>query len=133
MTINIVQGREHKLPYSDVNIIIDVIRAFTTAHIAFCRNAKEILLVKTVEEAIALKMKHPNYLLIGEIKGIAIPDFDGDNSPLNMSNMDVANKSLIQNYLIAIRSIKSIKSCWIIKIKLKNYKLAPIKIVFFVV
>jgi 2-phosphosulfolactate phosphatase len=43
-----------------VVIIIDVLRAFSTAAYAFSRGAKQILLVSTVEEALSLKAHVPN-------------------------------------------------------------------------
>ena len=38
-------------------IVIDVLRAFSTAAYAFSLGAKEILLISTVEEALSLRMQ----------------------------------------------------------------------------
>jgi 2-phosphosulfolactate phosphatase len=77
-------------------VVIDVLRAFTTAAYAFAGGATEILLVRTVEEAFALKALVPDALLIGEVGGRLIPGFDLDNSPTHMAAADVAGRPLIQ-------------------------------------
>lgn len=94
--IRVIQGVDRGLPPSDINIVIDVIRAFTVAHLAFVRGAREILLVNTVEEAMALKALQPGYLLAGEIQGLPIPGFDLDNSPYRFSLVELEGRSLVQ-------------------------------------
>ena len=66
-------------------VVIDVLRAFTTAAFAFSRGAQEIELVGTVEEAFLKKQKDPSLLLIGEVGGQPIPGFDFSNSPPEIS------------------------------------------------
>ncbi|MGJ9383700.1 2-phosphosulfolactate phosphatase [Salipaludibacillus sp. CF4.18] len=96
MLIKIVQGNDKELEFSDVNVVIDVIRAFTFAHHAFIQGAKQILLVKTVEEAFELKKSNPSYLLAGEVKGRGIEGFDLDNSPSLISKCNLNGRSLVQ-------------------------------------
>lgn len=79
-----------------VNIIIDVLRAFTVAHFAFIRGARRIYLVSSIEEAFALKKLHPEYLLAGEKDGLAIDGFDLDNSPAALLTHDLQGKTLVQ-------------------------------------
>lgn len=94
--IRILQGTDQTYPAADVNIVIDVIRAFTVAHVAFARGVREILLVNTVEEALALKRQRPELLLAGEIKGLGIPGFDLDNSPYRVAQAELAGRTLVQ-------------------------------------
>ena len=47
-------------------VVIDVIRAFTTAAYAFAAGARDIVLVSAVAEAFALKKCAPGVLLMGE-------------------------------------------------------------------
>ena len=94
--LQIIQGTAAPYPAADINIVIDVIRAFTVSHIAFLCDAREIFLVNTVEEAFALKDRHPDYLLAGEVAGLPIAGFDLDNSPHTFSNAAIAGKSLVQ-------------------------------------
>jgi len=94
--ITIIQGTEAPYPAADINIVIDVIRAFTVAQIAFMRGVREIFLVNTTGEAFAIKRANPGYPLAGEIEGLPIDGFDLDNSPQRFSTADVAGKTLVQ-------------------------------------
>lgn len=94
--IRILQGTDHSYPDADINVVTDVIRAFTVAHVAFLRGALDILLVHTVEEALALKARDPALLLAGEIKGIGIPGFDLDNSPYRVAQAGLEGRTLVQ-------------------------------------
>ena len=89
----------HLADYRDTGgsfiIVIDVLRAFTTAAYAFGSGADEILLVGTAEEAMALKDQDPQLLLVGEDGGQMIPGFDFDNSPSRMSRADISGKKLV--------------------------------------
>lgn len=79
-----------------VVVVIDVIRAFSVAAYAMAGGARAIWLVRTVEEALALRESHPDALLIGEVGGRLIPGFDSNNSPARMAGMDVRGRLLIQ-------------------------------------
>lgn len=96
VTIRILQGTDRPYPAADINVVIDVIRAFTVAHVALARGVREILLVNTVEEALALKRRRPELLLAGEIKGLGIPGFDLDNSPYRVAQAELAGRTLVQ-------------------------------------
>ncbi|WP_079505005.1 2-phosphosulfolactate phosphatase [Mesobacillus jeotgali] len=104
MKVNIFQGHSPVLPSSNVNIVIDVIRAFTVAHYAFLGHAKEIILVGSSEEAFLLKTKYPRYLLAGETMGLPIEGFDLDNSPRRMAEADVAGETLVQKTTNGVRA-----------------------------
>jgi 2-phosphosulfolactate phosphatase len=47
----------------------------------FAAGAREILLVANPQEALALKSKDPDLILVGEVGGAPIPGFDLGNSP----------------------------------------------------
>jgi len=79
-----------------VVIVIDVLRAFSTAAYAFSRGAKEILLVSGVEEALALKLQTPNSKVMGEVGGLPPAGFDFGNSPTHISVEDLSGVTLIQ-------------------------------------
>lgn len=96
LPVTIYQGNHHVLSPSDINIVIDVIRAFTVAHYAFLEGVKEILLVQTQKEAFLLKEECPEYLLTGEVKGVGIEGFDFDNSPKRITQHQLKGKSLVQ-------------------------------------
>lgn len=79
-----------------VVVVIDVIRAFTTAAFAFAAGASQIIEAGTVEEALALHAQIPGTLLMGEVGGMPIPGFDYGNSPAIMRKTNLAGKQLIQ-------------------------------------
>jgi 2-phosphosulfolactate phosphatase len=95
--------------------IIDVFRAFTTAAVALANGASRIVMVRTVEEALALRDAGIGVVCMGEVRGRApdgdagigevcmgevrgrAPDgFDFGNSPFEISNADFHRKTIIQ-------------------------------------
>jgi len=79
-----------------VAVIIDVLRAFTTAAFAFNAGADKIYPVAAVAEAIQLSDKLPGSLIMGEVNGIKPEGFDFGNSPYDISRIDLTGKMLIQ-------------------------------------
>lgn len=79
-----------------VVVVIDVVRAFTTAAVAFSRGAESILLVSEVAEAFALRQRFPSARLMGEVNGLPIPGFDYGNSPAALAAEDLSGCLLIQ-------------------------------------
>jgi 2-phosphosulfolactate phosphatase len=79
-----------------VAVVIDVLRAFTSACYAFGAGAQEILLVSDVEEAFALREKFPSALLMGEVGGGPIVGFDFSNSPAHYVHRNLSGFRLIQ-------------------------------------
>lgn len=77
-------------------IIIDVIRAFTTAAYAFAAGARDIALVSAAGEAFALRKCIPGVLLMGEEGGRPIPGFDFGNSPAALKKQDLSGRRLVQ-------------------------------------
>lgn len=77
-------------------VAIDVLRAFTTAAYAFAAGAREILLVGTVAEALALRAQVPDALVMGEVDGLPVQEFDLDNSPAALLGRDLYGRTLIQ-------------------------------------
>ena len=77
-------------------VVIDVLRAFTSACYALGAGAEEIILVSKVDQAFALRHQFPGALLMGEVGGAPIPGFDFSNSPAHYKNQEVAGRRLIQ-------------------------------------
>ena len=78
-------------------IIIDVFRAFTTAAIAFHLGAAEIILVAEVDEALELRRQGIGDLSMGEVDGKMPCGFDYGNSPHEISQADLAGKTIVQS------------------------------------
>ena len=94
-TVQIYQGREPDLPAATVNVVIDVLRAFTTTHVAFERGCDEILLAETVDEAFRLSESHPDYLLAGERDARRVEGFDAGNSPYATSDLEFESGAIL--------------------------------------
>jgi 2-phosphosulfolactate phosphatase len=94
--ILITQGHRPPPNPGGATVVIDVIRAFTTAHFAFQGGAREIHLVATAPEALAMKQQQPDLLLAGEISALPIDGFDFGNSPLEMTRADLRGRTLVQ-------------------------------------
>jgi len=81
---------------TDTVIVIDVLRAFTTAAVAFAKGVYEIVLASSVEEAFNLRGRFPDAHIMGEVNGYPVEGFDFGNSPSALSLHDLAGKRLIQ-------------------------------------
>jgi 2-phosphosulfolactate phosphatase len=79
-----------------VVVVIDVLRAFTTAAYAFYNGTEKIIPVGTTQEAFELRNKIPGSMLMGEEHGYKPNGFDFGNSPAEIINQDLSNKILIQ-------------------------------------
>ena len=77
-------------------VVIDVLRAFSTAAYAFHHGVEDIRMVSTIDEAISLQENNPGSLMMGEMDGLPIPGFDFGNSPPQFDNFDLDGKHLIQ-------------------------------------
>ena len=104
MKVDIFQGHEPELLASDVNIVIDVIRAFTTASLAFEQGADKILLAGEVDEAHQLAEAHSTSLLAGERDAIKIEGFDVGNSPWAISRLDLSGRPVVLTTTNGVRA-----------------------------
>jgi 2-phosphosulfolactate phosphatase len=77
-------------------VVIDVVRAFTTAAYALAAGALDLTLVASVEEAFALRAEQPGVLLMGEVDGWPIAGFDFGNSPSALVERDLSGCHLVQ-------------------------------------
>ena len=81
--------------YPDVALVIDVLRATTTAVTLLEHGAAQLLLMRTPEEVLALRPAYPDLLLAGERGGLMVPGFDLGNSPLEVPGQAVAGRSVV--------------------------------------
>lgn len=95
MECSIFKG--HRAPEAKgVCVVIDVLRAFTTAAFAFAGGAKEIIFVASPEEAFLKHQRDPSLLLMGEQEGKRIEGFHFENSPSEMQNSALLGQRLVQ-------------------------------------
>jgi 2-phosphosulfolactate phosphatase len=81
MQINIGYFLEGAKSARGLAVIIDVFRAFTCTSLMFSLGLKKSILVSQPHEAIALKHRHQDYILVGEVGGLPVEGFDLGNSP----------------------------------------------------
>lgn len=77
-------------------VVIDVLRAFTTAAVALAGGAGPYELVGTVDQAHRRRDERPDTLLVGEVEGHTAPGFDHGNSPTQLSRVDVRGRPVVQ-------------------------------------
>src|ERR1700730_11391244 len=76
--------------------VLDVFRAFPTAAVALANGASSIVMVRTVEEALALREAGIGQICMGEVRGRAPDGFDFGNSPYEISTVDFRGQTIIQ-------------------------------------
>jgi 2-phosphosulfolactate phosphatase len=71
-------------------VVIDVIRAFTTAAVALSRGAEAIVMVEDVDHAVRLRAQGVGRYCMGERGGVKPDGFDFGNSPGELAAADLA-------------------------------------------
>jgi 2-phosphosulfolactate phosphatase len=87
----IVKGVDGASAATGVVVVIDVLRAFTTAAYAFAAGIAEIELVATSEEAFAA-----SGFRMGEVGGRLIPGFDHNNSPSQLIGRRLGGRAVLR-------------------------------------
>ncbi|MFE6152081.1 2-phosphosulfolactate phosphatase [Streptomyces sp. NPDC057889] len=77
-----------------VAVVVDVMRAFTVAAWAFAQGAEKIVLAESLDEALALKAGHPDWVALKD--GPPAPGFDTVNSPGLMRSVDLGGRTVVQ-------------------------------------
>jgi 2-phosphosulfolactate phosphatase len=91
-----IVGMDVEVPRGQVIVVIDVIRAFTTAAVAFERGVSDIVCAPSADAGRRLRQRYPERLLAGESRGIKPADFDFGNSPYEMSTAHLDGRGLVQ-------------------------------------
>lgn len=78
-----------------IAVVIDVFRAFSLAAYAFAGGVRTVFPVDDIEKARQLKRQDPSRLLLGERHAQPPPDFDGGNSPAQLTRRDLRGRELI--------------------------------------
>ena len=86
-------------------VVVDVLRAFTTAAYAFAVGARRIWLVESVDEALAIRTDRPGTLAMGEDRGLRLPGFDFANSPVEIAAQDLTGRDLVQRTSTGTRGV----------------------------
>lgn len=95
MKIKIISSYKNAHKAEGLTIVIDVLRAFTTCCFAFANGAKTIIPVSDTDAAYKLIRDNPQFVSIGERKGLKLPGFTYGNSPAEIENVDLKDKTVI--------------------------------------
>ncbi|XVQ81811.1 2-phosphosulfolactate phosphatase [Microbispora siamensis] len=75
-------------------VVVDVMRAFTVAAWAFAQGAEKIVLAESLDEALALKARHPGWVALKD--GPPASGFDIVNSPGLLRSVDLDGRTVVQ-------------------------------------
>jgi 2-phosphosulfolactate phosphatase len=95
MNVEILEFVEGAKIAQGITVIIDVFRAFSVACYAFDSGASGIIATAGVDDALQLRSKYPNSVLVGERDEKKIPGFDFGNSPTEIIQADLHGKIVI--------------------------------------
>lgn len=95
MKIKIISSYQNAHKAEGLTVVIDVLRAFTTCCFAFANGAKTIIPVLDTDTAYKLIKNNPHFISIGERKGLKLPGFTYGNSPAEIENVDLKDKTVI--------------------------------------
>lgn len=96
MHINILHLAEGAIEAKGTAVIIDVLRAFSTACYAINKGIETIIPVGDIDLAYRLKKENPDYLLIGERHERKPEGFDFGNSPTHINDAAISAKTMVQ-------------------------------------
>jgi 2-phosphosulfolactate phosphatase len=91
-------------------VVVDVLRAFTTAAYALAAGARHVYLVARVDEALALKTAMPGALAMGEEHGRRPDGFDFANSPTEVAAADVRDRVMVQRTSAGTQGVVAARS-----------------------
>ena len=92
-------------PDADAVVVIDVLRAFSTAAVAFRRGVPEIHPVLDVAEAFRRRDLDPALVLMGETECHPVPGFDLGNSPVAASGFPFGGRRAVQRTTAGTRGL----------------------------
>jgi 2-phosphosulfolactate phosphatase len=96
MKVEILEFIQGAKDAKGIAVIIDVFRAFSVACYAFDSGAVRLIATSSVEDALFLKTKYSNSVLVGERHERRIEGFDFGNSPTEIIQADLTGKTIIQ-------------------------------------
>lgn len=100
------EAEQHELRDALV-VLIDALRATTVMVAAFASRARRIYPARGVDEAHSLRDRMPGAMLFGERHGVALPGFDGGNSPVELGAMNLAGRDLVLTTTNGTRAAKA--------------------------
>jgi 2-phosphosulfolactate phosphatase len=93
--VEILHGIDGARRARGLAVIIDVLRAFSTACYAFAAGVETIIPVASIARALALRARRPEVILMGEKNGARPPGFDFGNSPSALLAAPLARRTIV--------------------------------------
>lgn len=109
--LNLVEGAKQA---TGATVIIDVFRAMSVEAYIMALGAAKIYPVGDQQIAYDLKAEHPEYVLIGERKGVMLPGFDFGNSPTQIADFDFRGKTVVHTTSAGTQGIANARSAEVI-------------------
>lgn len=89
-----------------VVVVIDVLRAFTTAAYAFAAGARAVVAAHCLDEVALLRARHAPCITVGALPGgRPVPGLDYGNSPAAIAPLDLAGITLIEYTAGGVRGL----------------------------
>jgi len=88
-------------------VVIDVLRAFTTACYIMNNNLRGYIIVSDLNQAYGLKKENPGYILLGERDGLNLPGFDYSNSPTEIKDIDFSGRTIVHTTTLGTKGVIS--------------------------
>lgn len=95
ITVHMSEGLQGARQANGIVVIIDVLRAFTTACYVVAAGAERLFTVARRSDALALAKQFADVVLMGERDGLRIPGFDLGNSPSQLSDFEFQDRTVI--------------------------------------
>jgi 2-phosphosulfolactate phosphatase len=117
-------------PDADAVVVIDVLRAFSTAAVALDRGAVEIYPVLDVAEAFDRREREPDLVLMGETDCRPIPGFDLGNSPVDAAAFPFSGRRAVQRTTAGTRGLvtcSAAPSLWAASLLVASATVAALK------
>ena len=87
-------------------VVVDVLRAFSTAAYAFAAGARAMIAAHSLEEIEALKQRHAPAITVGaQAGGRPVPGLDYGNSPASIAPLDLTGMTLIEYSAGGVRGL----------------------------
>ena len=90
--LSLIEGAKQA---TGLTVIIDVFRAISVENYLFSWGIDKVIAVGSLDRARELKALHPDYVLIGERKGVKCEGFDFGNSPSQIMGADLKGKTAV--------------------------------------
>lgn len=95
MEIRIISSYQNAHKARGFTVVVDVLRVFTTCCFVFNNGARTILPVSDLDTAYKLIKDNPHFVSIGERRGLKLSGFNFGNSPAEIENVNMKNKTVV--------------------------------------